>query len=205
VLNPRIAIARSSFVPFLTAAGFALAVAAAGCGSSGNSGNVATRVESVSVTRSTADQPTTTREAVVTRTETQPAQTQTIQQTQTVQQTHTVQQTVTQTPAVTSAAVTVTETGSSSGTPGWVWLLVGLGVVGLAALVVRLIRGGGAHASPEERQRAVMMGIQSWVAQGWAIENQTESAAVLRRDGERIVLNFDPEGRMTSAPLGPVG
>lgn len=177
--------------------GFLLAVA--GCGSSGNS---STRAESLSLTKPTVDQPTTKREAVVTRTETTPGETQTIQRTQTVQQT--VQQTVTA-PPPTTAQLTVTTASSSSSTPGWVWALVAAGAVGAVALVVWLVSGGRSHRpSPEERRQSVAATVSSWVAQGWAIENQTENSTVLRRNGQRMVLTFDSDGRMTSSPLGAI-
>jgi hypothetical protein len=184
----------------LIGGGFLLASAVAGCGSSGS---VSTRAESLSLTKPTVDQPTTTREAVVTRTETTPGETHTVQQTQTVQQT--VQQTVTAPPPTTSAQLTVTTPSSSSSTPGWVWALVAAGAVGAVALVVWLVSRGRSHRpSPEERRRSVTAIVQSWVAQGWAIENQTENSAVLRRNGQRMVLTFDADGRMTSSLLGAI-
>ncbi len=185
----------------LTIGGFALASAVAGCGSSGGA---STGAESLSLTQPTVDRPTTTREAVVTRTETTPTQTQTVQQTQTLQQTQTVQQTVTAPPPTTAAQLTVTTSSSSSSTPGWVWALVAAVAVGAIALVVWLVSGRSHGPSPEERRRSMAATVQSWVAQGWAIENQTENSTVLRRDGQRMVLTFDSDGRMTSSPLGSI-
>jgi hypothetical protein len=198
--RPARRLGRALALAVLIGGGFLLASAVAGCGTSGN---VSTRAESLSITKPTVDQPTTTREAVVTRTETTPGQTHTIQQTQTVQQT--VQQTVTAPPPTTSAQLTVTTASSSSSTPAWVWALVAAGAVGAIVLVVWLVSGGRSQGpSPEERRRSVAATVQSWVAQGWAIENQTENSTVLRRNGQRMVLTFDSDGRLTSSPLGSI-
>jgi hypothetical protein len=187
-------------VVLLIGSGFFVASAVTGCGTSGNG---STRAESLSLTKPTVDQPTTTREAVVTRTETAPGETRTVEQTQTVEQT--VQQTVTAPPPTTSAQLTVTTASSSSATPGWVWALVAAGAVGAVVLVVWLVSGGRSHRpSPEERRRTVAATVSSWVAQGWAIENQTENSTVLQRNGQRMVLTFDSDGRMTSSPLGAI-
>jgi hypothetical protein len=187
---------RALALAVLITGGFVLASAVAGCGSSGNT---STRAESLSLTKPTVDRPTTTREAVVTRTETTPTQTRTVQQTQTLQQT------VTAPPPTTSAQLTVTQASSSSSTPAWVWALVAAVAVGAIALVVWLVSGRSHRPSPEERRRSVAATVQSWVGQGWAIENQTENSTVLRRNGQRMVLTFDADGRLTSSPLGSIG
>jgi hypothetical protein len=133
----------------------------------------------------------------VTRTET--TQTQTFA-TQTVA-TQTVQQTVIAPTLTTPATVATTQTSSTSGTPTWVWVLVAAGAVAGVALLVWLIRGRGSGVSADERNRRASAAVDSWVAQGWAIESQVEGSTVMRRDGERILLSVDGQGHVTSMPL----
>ena len=98
-----------------------------------------------------------------------------------------------------------TTTGSESnenGTPTWVWVLLGVLAVGLVVLlVVLLTRRGGGRVSVEERQRRLGGAVASWVAQGWAVENQTADSAVLRRGGELMAVNVDQAGQVTTRPL----
>ena len=176
--------------------GFVTAWALAGCGGGGNASSaLSTRTSAVSRDASTVDQPPTTTQARpdLTVTRTQTVQTQTIE-TPTVA-TQTVQQTVIAPP------VTTSQTSSSSGTPAWVWILIAAGGVGLIALIAWLISSRHAGPSPEERKRLGSAAIESWVAQGWAIESQTEDSTVMRRNGERTMLSVDAQGHVTSLPL----
>jgi hypothetical protein len=70
------------------------------------------------------------------------------------------------------------------------------------ALVVWLARRGSTDRPAAGRERAVAATVASWIAQGWAIESETESSAVLRRDDERVAVSVDLDGRVTSRRLG---
>src|SRR3954447_13943234 len=62
-------------------------------------------------------------------------------------------ETIVRTETTLAPAVDTSESTSSSETPGWVWALVGLGVAGLVALVVWLIRRRhGSEIGADERQ-----------------------------------------------------
>lgn len=210
LVKPRLALVVQVIV--LLAAGFVSAIALAGCGG-GNAGGssvaakVSTAVGTRSVSAPTVAAPT------VERTVTEAQGATTVSQTQTVEQTvtapTTVQQTVTTTPtiapAITSAQVTTTAQSTSSGeTPTWAWLLIAALGVGVVALAVVLLnrRHGSAELPLEQRRQAVAAAAGSWVAQGWAIESQTDESAILQRDGQRMVLSVDARGHVTSSPLG---
>ena len=174
----------------LLAAGLLSGMALAGCGSGGADGSVA-----AAITTRTRDTSTATVERTVTAT--QPT---------TVRETQTEQQTVTTGPTIISPNVTTTAPSTTSEeTPNWAWALIavlGLGVVAL--VVVLLVRRRGPEEMPlEQRRQLVAAAISSWVAQGWAIESQTDDSAILQREGQHIVLSVDSRGRVTSGPLGP--
>ena len=176
----------------LLAAGLLSGIALAGCGSGAGGGSVDANITTGSRDRSTA---VSTVERTVTAT--QPT---------TVRQTQTEQQTVTTGPTIISPNVTTTAQSTSSGeTPDWAWALIavlGLGVVVL--VVVLLVRRRGPEEMPlEQRRQLVAAAVSSWVAQGWAIESQTDDSAILQRDGQHVVLSVDSQGRVTSGPLGP--
>lgn len=98
-----------------------------------------------------------------------------------------------------------TTTGSESnenGTPTWVWVLLGILALGvILLLVVLLTRRGGGGLPAEERRRRLDAAVGSWVAQGWAVENQTADSAVLRRGGELMAVSVDQVGQVTTRPL----
>jgi hypothetical protein len=124
----------------------------------------------------------------------------------TVRETQTQQQTVTTGPTIISPNVTTTApSASSSETPDWAWALIailGLGVVAL--IVVLLVRRRGPEEMPlEQRRQLVAAAVSSWVAQGWAIESQTDDTAILQRDDQHMLVSVDSRGRVTSGPLGP--
>jgi hypothetical protein len=200
---------RATFAFVLPVAGFLSAVVLAGCGGGGSSvvGQVSTSGGSASGTR-----PAVTRTgAEATDTQTRPATTDTgSQSAATVTQTRpavTVSQGTTvvavtpaeQPPAQTTAAAATTETGA---TPAWVWVLVAVGGGLVIALVVWLARRGSTDRPAAGRERAVAATVASWIAQGWAIESETESSALLRRDGERVAVSVDPDGRVTARRFG---
>jgi hypothetical protein len=168
----------------LLAAGLLSGMALAGCGSG-----------AAAITTGRADRSAALSTVERTVTATQPT---------TIRETQTEQQTVTTGPTIISPTVTTTGE-SSSETPAWVWALVavlGLGVIAL--VVVLLVRRGGPEEIPlEQRRQLVAAAVSSWVAQGWAIESQTDDSAILQRGGQHIVLSVDSRGRVTSGPLGP--
>jgi hypothetical protein len=132
--------------------------------------------------------------------------TETVHATSTVQETTTVQQTATVVPTTTTAPATTPTTTStastSSGTPTWVWVLLGLlgaAVVGL--LVVFLTRRGGAAIPASERQRRLQGAVESWIAQGWALLSATADTAVLQRGDERMAVSVDQSGQITTRQL----
>jgi hypothetical protein len=128
------------------------------------------------------------------------ATTETVQETQTLQLTQTVQETRT---IPVRTATTTSTTSDDSSTPAWAWVLIALGIAGLIALIVWLIRRGDSDDLPlAERQRLVSAAVASWVGQGWAIESQTAESAVLAREGQRVVVSVDALGHVTSGPLG---
>jgi hypothetical protein len=119
----------------------------------------------------------------------------------TVISTETVQQTTTRRVIVPTA--TTSTSSEKSGTPAWVWVLVGILAVALVVLIVLLARrGGGTPApAPAEQRRRLDGAVATWAAQGWALESQTADSAVLRRGNERMLLGVDPAGNVTTRDL----
>jgi hypothetical protein len=140
---------------------------------------------------------TTTETATTTETTTLPATT--------VVTTATVQQTTTRRVIVTtSPTTTASESSSSGGTPTWVWVLLGiLGAIALVSLIALLLRGGGGPkgVAPEERRRRLDGAVASWAMQGWALDSQGADSAVLRRQGELMLVSVDPAGNVSTRPL----
>jgi hypothetical protein len=133
-------------------------------------------------------------QVVATRTET------TVETTTAPGTTETVEQTTTRRVIVPTST---TEEGSNvDDTPTWVWVLLGVLALGVVVLlVVVLSRRGGGGVSGEERQRRLDGAIGSWVAQGWAVENQTADSAVLRRGGDLMRVSVDQAGQVSTKPL----
>ncbi len=113
----------------------------------------------------------------------------------------TVQQTTTR--RVIVPTTTTSEERSASTTPTWVWVLLGaLALTAVALLVGLLTRRGGHRAVPgEERRRRLDGAVASWVAQGWALDNQTADSAVLRRGDEVLLVAVDEAGHISARPL----
>ena len=172
----------------LFGAGVVAAIALAGCG--GGGGDLAAGISTVLTDR------TVTRPAE-TVTETQPGRT--IIETRPAE-------TVIRTETAPAPAVVTSESTSSSETPWWVWALVGIGVAGLVALVVWLIRRRhGSEIGADERQQRLFTAVSSRTSQGWTLESESTGSAVLSRGGERVLVAVDAQGRLTSTALGEPG
>ena len=116
--------------------------------------------------------------------------------------TETVERTTTRNVPLPAQTTTVSES-SVDNTPAWVWIVIAL----LAAVVIGLViafftRRGGAMPL-EERRGRLDAAVGTWVAQGWAVESQTGDSAVVRRDGERMLLSVDDAGGITGRALSP--
>jgi len=193
--------------------GLVTAVALAGCGGGENVAATGSTTRSgVSLTRTAPTHSTPEAAATVTRpaaTSTQTPTVATVTQTNpavTVTETQpsaTVSHTATAAVTVSSATSQTTTAATESGdTPAWVWVLVAVGGGLLLALLVWLLRRKGApDRRLAERQRLISASVAGWTAQGWAIETQTESTAVMRQDGQRILVTVEADGRVTSRPL----
>ena len=97
-----------------------------------------------------------------------------------------------------------TESTSDDGTAAWIWVLLAILGVGLIVFAILLARRGG-HGHPalpaDERRRRLDAAVGSWVAQGWAIENQDADSAVLRRVGDLVLVQVDAAGHVSARPL----
>lgn len=110
-------------------------------------------------------------------------------------------ETVERTTGLETLPTTTADASSDDGTPVWVWVLLAILAVALAAAIVALARRGGHHPlSPEERGRRLDNAVSTWAAQGWAVESQTLDSAVLRRAGERMIVAVDASGQITTLP-----
>ena len=79
---------------------------------------------------------------------------------------------------------TTTAESSDDGTPVWVWVLLAILAIALAAAIVLLARRGGhGSLSPEERGRRLDHAVGTWAAQGWAVETQTHGFSGLAAGG----------------------
>ena len=162
------------------AACFAAGVAAAGLLAVGGRAAETTGADSTTAVATTAPAGTT-----------QEATTVTIATTTTVESA-TTQETL---PTTTAAE------SSDDGTPVWVWVLLAILAVALAAAIVVLARRGSHRPlSPEERGRLLDHAVGTWAAQGWAVETQTLDSAVLQRAGERMIVAVDASGQITTRP-----
>ena len=141
---------------------------------------------------------TTTADTTTSVTTTAPADTTQEATTVTIATTTTVEHTTTQ---ATVPTTTTAAESSDDGTPVWVWVLLGILAIALAAAIVLLARRG-THTplSPEERGRRLDNAVGTWAAQGWAVETQTLDSAVLQRAGERMIIAVDASGQITTRP-----
>lgn len=203
-------------------AGLAAAGAVGGCGGDGSVAEQISTGGSVSVTRTFATQtreapiapttaptppttaPTEPEEAPprVTVTETLPAET-TPTETRpalTITPTETLEVTVTE-PAEPAPETTAAAPVEEDDTDTWVWAVLAAASVLLIALFIWLLRRGGHKEALARRERVLAAAVAGWTAQGWAIESQTATTTILRRDGERVAVTVDPDERVTTAYL----
>jgi len=143
---------------------------------------------------------TTTVDTTTSAVTTAPAETTQAATTVTEVTTTTVEQTTTQ--EISVPATTTAVESPDDGTPVWVWVLLAILAVALAAAVTALLARRGDHRSlsPEERGRRLDSAVGTWAAQGWAVESQTLDSAVLQRAGERMIVAVDASGQITTRP-----
>src|SRR3954447_5317622 len=98
------------------------------------------------------------------------------------------------------AATTTSSSESSSETPAWVWVLLAILAVALVALVVLLARRGRGGVQPDERRRRLDGAVASWTAQGWALQSQSATTAVLARGEEAMIVSVDSAGEVSTRP-----
>ena len=115
----------------------------------------------------------------------------------------TVQQTTTR--RILVPTTTASQESSASTTPTWVRVLLGaVALTAIGLLIAFLTRRGGKRSVPgEERQRRLDGAVASWIAQGWALDNQTAESAVLRRGNEVLLVAVDEAGHVSARPLSP--
>jgi hypothetical protein len=111
----------------------------------------------------------------------------------------TVEQTTTRRVIVGSTGTT-SGSSSTSDTPTWVWVVLGLLAAAVIGLIVALLtRHGG--LSDDERQRRLDAAIASWAAQGWVLDSQTAGSAIMRRGPDLMVVSIDDKGLTNARPL----
>ena len=129
-------------------------------------------------------------------------QVSTVTETTTHATTDTVEQTTTRTVPLPAQTTTVSES-SVSNTPAWIWLLLALLAAGVIGLLIALYGRRDPTMPVAERRRRLDAAIGTWVAQGWAVENQAGDSAVLRRGGELMLVAVDDAGGISARPLSP--
>jgi hypothetical protein len=80
-------------------------------------------------------------------------------------------------------------------------VVIGLLAVGLIALIVLLARRGRNAVSVDDRRRQLDSVVESWAAQGWAIQEETTDSAVLRRGAEAMIVSVDKAGHVSTRPV----
>jgi hypothetical protein len=117
--------------------------------------------------------------------------------------TTTVEQTTTQIVHLPTTTTTSSSESNDSGTPAWVWALLGILAIGLVVLIVALARRGKGGLSADERRRQLGSAVGSWTAQGWAIQSETADSAVLRHGNDSMLISIDPAGHISTTPMPP--
>jgi hypothetical protein len=99
---------------------------------------------------------------------------------------------------------TTTSSDEDESVPTWAWVLIGALALGLLILLaVLLSRRGGSGLSPAKRRGRLDAAVDSWLAQGWAIESQGPDSAVVRRGNELMLVGVDPSGYVSTRPVYP--
>ena len=99
---------------------------------------------------------------------------------------------------------TTSSSDEDQSVPTWAWVLIGALALGLLILLaVLLSRRGGSGLSPAERRGRLDAAVDSWLAQGWAIESQGPDSAVMRRDNELMLVGVDASGYVSTRPVYP--
>ena len=83
----------------------------------------------------------------------------------------------------------------------WVWALVVLAAVAAIVGWSARRRGSGVELPAEERNQRIFTAVTMRTTQGWSIESETDDAAVMSRDGDRVLVAVDAQGRVTSGAL----
>ena len=108
----------------------------------------------------------------------------------------------TEAPATTTATeLAAVAPAPDESTDAWVWALIVGGAALLAGLIVWAVRRRSTRRVLAEQEHAVGATVASWTAQGWVIETQSTRSAVLRRHGERVAVDVDRDGSVTSRRL----
>src|SRR6266576_1850721 len=144
--------------------------------------------------------------------------TQTVEQATSESQTATVQQTVQQSVTPTAPAVTTTPqavptttapTADSGGdTSTLAWVVVGLAVaaaIGLGIALVVRSKKNEEDIPSEERLQRLFSTVSMWTVQGWVVEREDETSALLSRDGELMRVAVDGRGNIRSSKLAAGG
>jgi hypothetical protein len=144
--------------------------------------------------------------------------TQTVEQTTTESQTATVQQTVQQSvtqtpPAVTTTPQAVPTTAAATADGGGdtstlAWVVVGLVIaaaIGLGIAFVVRSKKNVENIPSEERLQRLFSTVSMWTVQGWVVEREDETSAILSRDGELMRVAVDGRGNIRSSKLAAGG
>ena len=91
-------------------------------------------------------------------------------------------------------------------TASWVWAVVALAAGAVVAMVRSMAhrRTTGVELPVEERSQRIFTAVTMRTTQGWLVESETDDAAVMSRDGDRVRVAVDARGRITADPL-PLG
>jgi hypothetical protein len=156
---------------------------------------VAARDSRAGATSTVTETVTTNGAATDTAAATTATETETVVTTVTVQQTTTRRVVVTPPAGTTTAPTTTSSSEGDNGIPTWIWVVIGLLVLGLLVLLVLQLRRP-RGLPPERRRRILDDAVHTWTAQGWGLERQGPNHAVLRRGTETLVVTVDDAGNL---------
>ena len=109
---------------------------------------------------------------------------------------------------------TVTETATPDDTttvelPTWGWALVAAGATAVLIATFALGRASKRNRQrtgerlPAERSQTLLAALSGWLAEGWVIESQSSTEAVVRKGTERRLLSVDAGGAFGRSELPP--